>query len=272
MKTIKRNIRVFASIIILGLMIIWVNFFLYGYRRDDYSLQGRGTEEEPYLITCADDLVWLRDSVNAGMGFENLYFLQTTDIDLQNVEWYPIGVKDSGKYFYGTYDGGGYKIYNINIPMEANVSNPALFGQLGGKVANLGIESGCIEGDFSASIAASSIGDKAAVINCYNKATITGNIRAGGICENFKGGSIINCANQGTISAPQNAEILSYDAQNVINVYPYVNACSQNFAGSLMQFDYKKETNDVYEFLNSGIEYINDYRLFEYDFMKEWNN
>ncbi len=84
-------------------------------------LRGEGTREEPYLIESVEELVYFRDSVNAGNDYEGCYILQTKNLDLEQISnWEPIGVFDSENYFYGTYDGGGHWVSNLNIEREDN--------------------------------------------------------------------------------------------------------------------------------------------------------
>ncbi len=153
---------------------------------------GEGTSVEPYLIETYHDLCTLRDLVNSGYQFENIFFRQTNNIDMRNDNWIPIGNDDN--YFSGVYDGGGHYIENICIQLPSDDVNAkaGLFANLGGVVANLGIESGTINGTLCGSIAVSSWGEHAAIFNCYSKAELHG-LRAGGIADSFSGG-VIACS------------------------------------------------------------------------------
>lgn len=159
---------------------------------------GDGTLENPYLITTADDIACFRDLVNEGMDFQDHYFYQTNDIDLLDIPWTPIGIYGLGNYFLGTYNGGGHVIENLRIeivedPESLGLNNQGLFGQLGGVVLNLGIESGSIAGSCVGSIAShSASGSNPYIINCYSRAQLSG-FRAGGIVDNFSGGTVVNC-------------------------------------------------------------------------------
>lgn len=267
----KHFIRFFLSFAMFVLMTLVVYKFCSGYSVGDNEMEGQGTKNDPYLVSCVDDLIYLRDKVNSGDKFESVYFLQICDIDLENVLWEPIGIAGTGRYFFGVYDGGGHSIKNINIPAELNVSCPGMFGQLGGQVVNLGIESGYIEGDFAGSIASHSIGEKAAIINCWNNATIVGKKRAGGICDNFSGGSIINCANLSSVQAPISGNIVSYSAKNLINVYNCLDMYNEFFSGSYIQLNESSDYEDFILFLNDGIQKINEYKMFEYGYLKLWD-
>lgn len=183
-----------------------------------YILTGKGTQKDPYRINTVEELCAFRDIVNSGYLFSGEWVRQENDLDLKGIEnWEPIGLFDSGNYFDGVYDGGGHVICNLQIYSDGNVG---FFGQLGGTVMNLGIESGTIRGACVGAIA--SHGDETAniaVLNCYNRATVIGAVRAGGIVDNFTNGAIVNCVNYGAIKADEGvgkqndvalAEIASY--------------------------------------------------------------
>lgn len=191
---------------------------------NNYGLNGYGTKNNPYTISTKEDLYQLADLVNnKGIDFKNEWFLQTKDIDLEDTEFTPIGITDSGKYFYGIYDGNGHTIKNINIIRDDNVG---FFGQLGGICMNLGIESGYIHGNCCGSISSHSASQNALIFNCYNKAIING-ARAGGIADNFNG-TIINCWSDCKLSGDLVGGIVSYSAFKIINCYSTCDLFSEN--------------------------------------------
>ena len=114
---------------------------------------GSGTERNPWLISTADDLKTLADTVNNGepYTYTGEYFLQTNDIDLSNVVWEPIGYTDSDYYFSGHYDGGDYIISNAVSTGKLNEDGQATAGIFGcvadGSVSNLHVRNA----DFTAS-------------------------------------------------------------------------------------------------------------------------
>ncbi len=71
------------------------------------SAEGLGTEENPYKISTAEELQNVNNDVTA-------HYILTADIDLQEVDFTPIGNADSGA-FSGSFDGNGYTISNLNI-------------------------------------------------------------------------------------------------------------------------------------------------------------
>lgn len=74
-------------------------------------------------IDSAEELAGLAEDVNAGTNFEGVTIKLTTDIDLQNKEWTPIGygstngygVLDAGYTFKGTFDGQDHIVSNLKV-------------------------------------------------------------------------------------------------------------------------------------------------------------
>lgn len=191
----------------------WENFQVFRQWNDHYEFEGSGTYEDPYLISCADDLIKLSDAVNDGDYFFENYFKQTCDIDMSSCENFtPIGTMDSGYMFRGIYDGGNHRIYNLTINGNRLESGfVGLFGKLGGVVMNLGIESGRISGDYVGSFASTDGSTDAMIINCYNRASLYGVVRCGGIADNLSAGRILGCANYGYTSGVYTGQIVSFN-------------------------------------------------------------
>lgn len=164
-----------------------------------------------------------------------------------------------------------FTIYNLKIRGDkCKSSNVGLFGYLEGTICNLGIESGIVEGSYVGAFTSHS-SENALIANCYNKATIIGTARAGGIADNFSG-TIINCANEGVIESSCPAEIVSYNAKNLTNVYPVQNAYTQTFKGSFVQCINEEISGslDIFEWLNSGVTYFDENEIFESDLVRKW--
>ena len=200
------------------------------------SLSGSGTANDPYLIQSGADLAYLSQEVNNNTGdwntvsTYNKYYKLTKSIDLNNIEWTPIG-KDYGgalasvSVFSGFFDGDGHRIYNLICGSTDEDTNTAytytsygLFGGLCyGKILNVGIESGTIyinnDGPSAGGIVAR-VRVNTTVSNCYSKVNIVrvyeGACNAGGIVgvnhshgvtiENCVYYGSINCSNGGTSS------------------------------------------------------------------------
>ena len=101
--------------------------------------QGDGTVSDPYLIETAENLAYLAQEVNEGYQaqgmevFKGVYFLMTDDLDLNNINWTPIGninMSMQGYYFAGIFDGWYHSIDHLRIQTNADVCG--LFAGLGG--------------------------------------------------------------------------------------------------------------------------------------------
>ena len=139
------------------------------------AFEGEGTEESPYLISTKEDLHMLSDLINNAETAESYYkkhYKQTTDIDLENEAFYPIGDwrEDAAKcLFAGVYDGNYYEITNLYI--ENPPRGAGLFRTVGGTIKNLSVHG-----------------------------KITSNaVQIGGIASNIHGGTIKNCSFNGDI-------------------------------------------------------------------------
>ena len=167
----------------------------------EWTGQGTGTENDPYLIGTKAQLEKFRDIVNGSNGETknvNACAKLTANIDLDNA-WTPIGTNTEGNMYNGTFNGGGYQIQS-----SYNGSGEyAIFKCIGtdGVVKHL-VSTGTITVTGSlqqaGGIALYNFGQ---ILNCANKATITATnsySTAGGIV-NGNGGTIDRCHNEGYI-------------------------------------------------------------------------
>lgn len=263
-------IRIAIAVVIvwwcMGKLDEWNNFQVFRQWNDHYGFAGSGTYEDPYLINNADDLIKFSEAVNNGNSFNDIYFRQTSDIDLNGYgNFEPIGTLDSGYMFCGIYDGGCHKISNLVINANDLDSDfVGLFGKLGGVVMNLGIDSGRIYGDYVGAFASTDGSDEAMIINCYNNADLYAMVRCGGIAENFSSGKILGCANYGHLSGMVTCQIVSYDCSLIAgccnlestndSIVPY-----DTFRG--VMYDCYIGTEDVSE-LNRFIPSYQDYIVY----------
>ena len=184
---------------------------------------GSGTQDDPWLISTAADLKALADYINSGNAadcdadadvcggvgnFHGYYFKQTADIDLQGVEWDPIGYDgEEGSYFAGNYDGSNYVIRNAAFDGKDNDSRNCvgIFGWVyQGSVSNLHIENVAFS---SSGFASQYVGGLAGVVfdssitNCSvtnstlsSARTIRNTTRAGALIASVAGGTIKECS------------------------------------------------------------------------------
>ena len=175
--------------------------------RERMPWQGEGTEEDPYLITSADDLIDLRYYISEkNMKTSGVCFRLTRDINMKNVgDWR--GIADNTNGFCGRFDGAGFSVWNLNA---ATYNACGLFGRLGNGalIENLTIASGSLGGDYHYSIGAIAgevYSDASVTIrNCHNYASLRGVWGIGGILGGIEDGAsavIENCSNHGKVTA-----------------------------------------------------------------------
>ena len=165
------------------------------------KFKGKGTKEDPYLISTDLQLAKLARDVTNGKSqtmYSGKYFQLSDNINLSKGIWMPIGTlnTDNAGFFGGTLDGDGKTISNMKIYWTTNGSAEAswgLFSRLKGKdennyatVTNLIIENASLEtqkdklptgtGTVKIGIVASDLVDYAEVSNIIiRKSKITDN-------------------------------------------------------------------------------------------------
>jgi len=166
---------------------------------DSFGGGSGNTPEDPYLISNGDELAYLARQVNGGEDYSGKYFRQTADIDLNSLDWTPIGEYRSSQGgavnypFAGTYDGDGYIVSNLYAhqsfsgTIEKNKSL-GLFGYMTGTVINAGVT------NVDISVTNTNTGSDAGTFNAY-AGGITGYLSA----DDSKG--IFNSFAEGVISA-----------------------------------------------------------------------
>lgn len=191
-----------------------------------YSLSGKGSKGDPYLISSAKDFRYLAYAVNSlGKEFKGVYFRQTEDIDFKFVPMKAVATIGSGKSFNGIYDGGGHAMKNYRI-YEGTEQNTAFFGLIGGVIYNLGLEKGYIYGNCASGIAVNSSSGETIIFNCYSKAALGGR-RGGGIVDNFSG-SVITCLSSATFNGKA-APVAGYLTRIMTGCYSTGEAIGENF-------------------------------------------
>lgn len=191
--------------------------------------RGDGTEENPFLIEKPEHLAYLSKSVRNGETYAGKYFSLTSDLDMGNKPFIPIGrynkyteqkegtqesvTKDESLYFKGTFD-GKYKVINnlfINYKTE-NVGS--IYGQsssLGGVglfacttqstvIRNIIIGKGTLveTSDNVVGIIAGAM-EGGVIENCINYGHLKATNYIGGIVGYIDNGIVKNCSNRGAI-------------------------------------------------------------------------
>lgn len=128
-----------------------------------------------YKVNTLNGLKEFRDKVNGSNGqtknnFAGCTITLTTDIDMANGDWAPIGV-DNVNGFRGTFDGNGKTISNLSVKNKS--VHAGLFGSVRGTVKNLKIDGAYVSGNhFVAALAGQALYG-ANIENCeVNNATV----------------------------------------------------------------------------------------------------
>lgn len=146
---------------------------------------GSGTAEDPYQITGAAELIWLRDAVNAGEATNTCAELQQ-DVEYVDEVWTPIGTSEHP--YTGTFNGNGH---TIRVWLDG--WGRALFGYVGAgaKLTDIAVQK---HQSKNYSISAS------APLACSNAGTITRCRYSGGMTARGSLGGLVY-TNSGTIEA-----------------------------------------------------------------------
>ncbi len=165
---------------------------------------GEGTEQNPYNISTAEQLMWFAEEINAGNS--GLCANLTGDIDLTEIlkekEWIPIGDKAAGKKYEGTFDGGSFRVSGLKIDNDKQYQ--AFIGHAEGAAVKNLIVSGDIStsNNYAAGIIA--YGNSVEISDCINEVNVTstGKGSIGGVISwlTGTGSKIENSVNKGNIS------------------------------------------------------------------------
>ena len=77
----------------------------------DGSTKEISPSDDVYVVNTASELAWISEQVTDGNSFVGKTVVLNADIDLNNVNWTPIGV-DNKKPFNGTFDGQEHTVFN----------------------------------------------------------------------------------------------------------------------------------------------------------------
>lgn len=199
------------------------------------SLEGKGTEDSPFLIGTLSDLLLLQAKCNIadgtinGVAANTAYYLQTADISLASVcgrgrgSWTPIADYASNEEFEfsGSYDGGGHRITDLYIDNQKDCQG--LFGHMVGRLVNLKV-SGTVRGkDYVGMLVGTYVNLHRANFTCIENVEVTGivegNKYVGGLAGEFS--AVGKCVNRATVKGNRNvagmAGVINYEAYECIN-------------------------------------------------------
>lgn len=137
-----------------------------------YAAGMRINEKAKCYDITAEGLNTLRDLVNAGSAFSGKTIRLTEDVDLNNVEWTPIG--NSTNQFQGTFDGNNKTISNLVI--TGNKSDVGLFGMTtNGEIKNLTVNNAKVSGYLDVAVVAGT-----PYTSKYTNIKVTGHVEVNG--------------------------------------------------------------------------------------------
>ena len=147
-------------------------------------------------ISSAQDLIWLREIVNAGFDFSGYIVKQTQDIDMTGKSFNPIG--STAHPFCGVYDGQNHIISNLNYSGWETISYVGFFGKTQNAVVkNLTIKDSIFTGYNDVGVFAA-VADSTTFenVNAYNCTLSALHLQF----YDIYGNEISKCGNDDTIS------------------------------------------------------------------------
>ncbi len=179
-----------------------------------------------YSISTKEELIKLSEMTNAGKVAESADFVLSANIDLENIEWSPIGIftASDDTLFRASFDGNGYIISNLNINNSS--ANPqGLFGFVSGaSIQNVAVENASITSNAYIGVL---VGCADMFTNIYNSYCINGEVLGekyvGGLVGHLKNGSILK--NSYTISNVSGKQYVSGLCAVVEGYNTYISGC-----------------------------------------------
>lgn len=194
------------------------------------SVAGTGTVDDPFLISSAEDLLWLRDRANNGICAidenENNFYKLTADITIETSTWTPIG---NNWAFYGNFNGNEHTISGkmnsayLETPAPKKESYFGFFGH---------VMTGTIE-------------------NLHLNVEVYGGLRndgkgmtVGGIAGRFDDGTMQNCTVSGRVVGKASTaglvgskfhygEVSKWNPIKIINCHNYAGIAGGDYVGGI---------------------------------------
>ncbi|MCC8019634.1 MAG: hypothetical protein LIO85_07675 [Rikenellaceae bacterium] len=215
------------------------------------SMPGRGTQDQPYLVTSAAQMACIARWTMDGKSLEGVYFVLMTDLDLSNANgsdqqaknWKPIGTEQTP--FAGKFYGNGHTIKNMSI-LETDRKKTDYGGVFGyiapsGVVRDLTVDNSC-------TVKAETVGAVAAVNNgtisyCSTTATVEGTT-VGGIVG-INNGTVYGCVSGASVTVLTDGGGIAGKSRGLIE------RCA--FNGSVSYFSLSKHSGGIVgEMLTGG--------------------
>ena len=168
----------------------------------DGSVKEPVTDDNAKTVTIAtgSELAGFAKNVNDGNDYRGYTVTLTDDIDLNGIEWTPIGPNsDASNKFRGVFDGGNHTISNLKVSKSDVDESAGLFGSLNGTVRNVKIDNASISlkssgdnSDNGAGFIAGAIYNTGLIENCEVSNSVLQSNRYGGGIVGYSYGSANN--------------------------------------------------------------------------------
>lgn len=163
---------------------------------------GTGTQERPYQISNARQLLYMANECANGNTYAGKYFVLTNDIYLnwRLIERVDIGLPDWQpiQNFAGTFNGQNFAVHGVFVKSEAT-SSIGLFAKVMGTIKNLCTLNGFVQGASKVGGLAGETAQNTEIENCFNSNIVVGkNSGVGGIVGESNG-SILTSGNSGNV-------------------------------------------------------------------------
>lgn len=160
-----------------------------------------------YYLYSVDGLKWLSTESNTNSNQFSGYTVKlTSDVDMKNVAWTPIGTT---KTFNGTFDGGNKTISNLTVKVTDDNNSAGLFGNVIGNIKNVKLSNVNISGHYKAGAVVGSIYGN--IENCH-----------------VDGGKILSTPNSQKNNANNVGGIVGYVSENSTTGYSVTNCTVNN--------------------------------------------
>lgn len=210
--------KILVSLLTLAISVVCACAFIgCGNNEDGESKAAKWSGEVGNLPQAVENVIEIENgeqlsafavAVNGGNAFAGYTVKLTADINLDNIEWNPIGrvIGYPNASFAGVFDGDGHTIYNLKVASSGMIQNgtdystAGLFGSLVGTVKNLNLYKVNITSTHYAGAVVGYIGgsSNAQISNC----TVDGGTITSTVVEHDNGdkvGGIIGYCNLGTV-------------------------------------------------------------------------
>lgn len=199
---VSRRVAMTFFLVMSSIVTVWATTETLG--DYDFTIES-DADGNYYKVDSKEALIALANYVNAGNDASEMRFKQTVDIDMEGVNFTPIGnyLDLKTNVFRGTYDGDAYFIKNISHSITGQNTYSGFIGRLEGIVKNVNLKDCCFAG-FCVGGIAGGLGKGSVIQNCNvlggkitgtddNPVGSSGSAIGGIVGKNYKQKAVENC-------------------------------------------------------------------------------